>query len=322
MSTRRATGTNAPPRPGNTDAMHHLGTLCAASTPPDLEAARRWYEQAADAGDGGAMHHLGTLCAASTPPDLEAARRWYERAADAGHSEAMYCLGSLSLRSVKSPDLDGARRWYERAADAGHSGAMQALGVLYAHIMESPDLDAARRWYEITADVGRSGAVTALGDPHAQLIQPPDLDAARRWYERGAAAGDRGAMHNLEVLYGDSTDTPVGWGARPPNAEEIDAMDHRVAIAIRAACNKSADPLINQLPAELPTPDPDLTRALQALIDDANEMRWAGRDLSDPLTAKQLETIQCRLGDIASSMHAVRSIYDRHCEILESAGRD
>jgi hypothetical protein len=158
-------------------------------------------------------------------------------------------------------------------------------------------------------------------------------------------------MHNLEVLYGDSTDTPVGWGARPPNAEEIDAMvdwldgpgasvgeaieaaesaigefidamDHRDAIAIRAACNKSADPLINQLPAELPTPDPDLTRALQALIDDANEMSWTGRGLSDPLTAKQLETIQSRMGDIASSMHAVGSIYDRDCEILESAGRD
>ena len=158
-------------------------------------------------------------------------------------------------------------------------------------------------------------------------------------------------MHNLEVLYEDSTETPAGWGARPPSDEEMDAMldwldgpgasvadaieaaesaiedfigalDHRDAMAIRAACNKSADPLINQLPAELPTPDPDLTRALQALIDDANEMSWASRDLSDPLTAKQLETIQSRLGDIASSMHAVGSIYERDCEILESAGQD
>ena len=105
-------------------------------------------------------------------------------------------------------------------------------------------------------------------------------------------------------------------------AEFIDAVDHRDAMAIRAACDKSADPLINQLPGELPTPDPDLTRALQALIDDANEMSWASRDLSDPLTAKAVETIQSRLGDIASSMHAVGSIYDRDCEILESAGRD
>ena len=38
--------------------------------------------------------------------------------------------------------------------------------------------------------------------------------------------------------------------------EFIDALDHRDPIAIRAACSKSADPLIDQLPAELPTPDP------------------------------------------------------------------
>jgi hypothetical protein len=227
---------------------------------------------------------------------------------------------------------------------------MQALGVLYAHIMEQPDLDAARRWYERAADAGRSGAMTALGDLYAQLIQPPDLDAARRWYERGAAAGDRGAMHNLEVLYEESTATRAGWGVRPPSDEEMDAMVEWLdgpgigveeafeasgsaldevtdafkrgdEAAVRAACTKITRLLTDELPAAMPTPDPDLTRALQALIDDANEMSWAERELADPPTPQQRETMQSRFGDLVLSVHTVASIYERDGDILESAGR-
>ncbi|HEY6689297.1 MAG TPA: hypothetical protein VI094_24160 [Propionibacteriaceae bacterium] len=50
--------------------------------PPDLADARRWYQQAAEAGDSGAMFNLGYLLANRLdPPDLVQARRWYLRAA-------------------------------------------------------------------------------------------------------------------------------------------------------------------------------------------------------------------------------------------------
>ena len=60
------------------------------------------------------------------PPDLDAARGWYERAANAGHVDAMY---SLMLHEASTPPvLDAALHWYERAADAGHAAAMNRLG--------------------------------------------------------------------------------------------------------------------------------------------------------------------------------------------------
>ena len=49
--------------------------------------ARRWYEQAAAAGDTGAMRNLGWLLAELDPPELDQARYWYEQAA-AGTDEA------------------------------------------------------------------------------------------------------------------------------------------------------------------------------------------------------------------------------------------
>ena len=57
-------------------------------------------------------------------------------------------------------------------------------------------------------------------------------------------------------------------------------------IAVRAVCEEISCRITDELPAVLPTPDPDLTRALQALIDDGNELRWTSRELADPLTRR------------------------------------
>jgi hypothetical protein len=157
-------------------------------------------------------------------------------------------------------------------------------------------------------------------------------------------------MHNLEVLFEESPTTPPGWGARPPSDDQMDAMidwldglgagaedafeasgsalDQVIAAfkagdetAIRTVCTDITRVLTDELPAVLPTPDPDLTRALQALIDDGNELAWASRDLTEPLTPMQREALQSRFGDLVSSLHTVASIYERDGDILEAAGR-
>ena len=53
--------------------------------------------QAADAGDTIAMVGLGAVLALQDPPDLAAARHWWQQAADAGHTDAMLGLGVLAL---------------------------------------------------------------------------------------------------------------------------------------------------------------------------------------------------------------------------------
>jgi hypothetical protein len=222
--------------------------------------------------------------------------------------------------------------------------------MMWGYHIEPPDLDVARVWFGRAADAGHTGAMTALGDLNAQLVQPPDLAAARYWYERASAAGDRGAMHNLEVLFGDSTQAPTGWGVAPPTDEEIDAMvdwldgpgdvvaeafDSAFTLliemgespqrpdegAVRALLNKICHRFIDELPTVLPTPDPELTRVLQGLIDDANEWSWTDRELSDPLTPQQRETLHSRSGELLSRVQVVSSILERDFAVLEAAGR-
>jgi TPR repeat protein len=105
------------------------------------DAARRWWEQAAAAGDAHAMNNLGLLLKDRDP---DTARRWYEQAAAGGQTDAMNTLGVLL---VSEGDPDAARCWWEQAAEHGHAVAMYNLGVL----LEDRDPDAARRWYEQAA---------------------------------------------------------------------------------------------------------------------------------------------------------------------------
>ena len=63
------------------------------------------------------MYALGYRYSNETdPPDHDAARGWYEKAADAGHVDAMYNLGYLYAKSIEPPNIEEARRWLERAA--------------------------------------------------------------------------------------------------------------------------------------------------------------------------------------------------------------
>ena len=57
------------------------------------------------------MFNLGLLYAMMEPPDLDAARRWWERAADAGHIGAM---DKLKLLQADAPRV-GWRRAAARA---------------------------------------------------------------------------------------------------------------------------------------------------------------------------------------------------------------
>jgi len=205
----------------------------------------------------------------------------------------MYSLGIVHLLSMSrtcQPREGSANGPPRPDTEAPCTGS----GMVWAHHMEPPDLNMARGWFERAAENGHSGAMTALGNLFAQVMQPPEPAAARHWYQRARAAGDRGTMHNLEVLYEESTATRAGWGVRPPSDEEMDAMvewldgpgigveeafeasgsaldevtdafNRGDEAAVRAACTKITRLLTDELPAAMPTPDPDLTRALQIL---------------------------------------------------------
>jgi TPR repeat protein len=195
---------------GHTSAMYNLGILLAYEVdPPNLDAARHWWEQAAAAGDALAMNQLGLILEDRTdsPPDLDGARHWFEQAAAAGDTLAMFNLGLLLENQTDPPDLDAARHWYEQAAAAGHPGAMNNLGRWLLANLDPPDLDGARHWFEQAAAAGDTRAMYNLGWLLANL-DPPDLDGARHWFEQAAAAGHPDAMVNLGVLLAKHLDPP------------------------------------------------------------------------------------------------------------------
>jgi len=181
------------------EAMCVLGDFHRRLDPPDLTAARKWYEKAVGAeelypAEGGgyryygrryAMYWLGRLFEELwSPPDLAAAQAWFEMAAAAGSSEAMSSLGELAERR-DPPDLAAARAWYEKAANAGGASDQYDLAEFLANRCDPPDLSAAREWYEqVNNDTGDYVSAFKLGVLFEALMDPPDLTAARQWYER------------------------------------------------------------------------------------------------------------------------------------------
>jgi TPR repeat protein len=178
---------------GDTKAKNYLGMF--------FDQARRWYQQAADAGDTEGMVHLGDLLAYELdPPELDEARRWFQQAADAGDADGMNNLGNILEEKLDPPELDEARRWYQQAADAGHTGGMNNLGDLLANKLEPPELELARHWLELAAGAGEIDAMVNLGVLLEQKLDPPELDEARHWYQQAADAGDTDAKAALRRM--------------------------------------------------------------------------------------------------------------------------
>jgi TPR repeat protein len=244
--------------------------------------------------------------------------------------------------SKEPPDLESAGRWYTRAANAGNRHGMYLLGLMHAS-NTPPDLGAARQLWEQAAEAGDSDAMNALADMYAKSTEPPNLPAARHWYERAAQAGHRRAVENLRSLDEASSG---GWGTEPPNDDEIDGMVDwldgpgagaeetmdvatsamnaimdalrvRKISALKAATMELSHTLASRLPAVLPSPDPALNRAVQAVIHDGNELNLAVRAFADPPTPDQIAVFQDRVSDFVSALDTLGWTYERDREIID-----
>ena len=116
----------------DTEAMKNRGNIAYGTG--DVATARRWWEQAAAAGNTAAMSNLGVL--AQNDNDPARARQWFEQAAIAGNAVAMFNLGNIAYGDE---DLEESRRWWERAAAQGHSAAIENLKALPGDTVESEE---------------------------------------------------------------------------------------------------------------------------------------------------------------------------------------
>jgi TPR repeat protein len=203
--------------------------LYGRGVPQDYEKARKWYEKAAAAGNGGGLNALGWLYQNGwgVSRDYAKASQFYEKAAAAGNGLGMANLGWLYYQGLGvTRDYGNAREWSEKSVALGNDEGINILGVLYENGHGVPkDTLRARELYEKAAAAGNGHSMNHLGFLYEQgRGVPNDYTKAREWYEKAAAAGSDDAMNNLGRFY------QTGWGG-PQDYTKARAWYERAAAA-------------------------------------------------------------------------------------------
>jgi uncharacterized protein len=192
---------------GDTLAMMDLGRAMrdGKTIPRDREAARRWFENAMEAGDPAAKPALASMLYDQGSTTLQLAK--LEEAARLGHAGAMSQLGQAYLRGEGiPPNPVKARVLLERAVEAGNLHAAQTLGSAYLRGEYGLEKNAAqaRRLLQMAVAAGDPNAERDLGyaliDPGSNAL-PQDTERGMRLLETAARKGDRYAMERLGRLY-------------------------------------------------------------------------------------------------------------------------
>jgi TPR repeat protein len=124
--------------------------------------------QSAEQGSIPAMLQLADIhLAANTTTSLEAALRWYSNAASYRSAEAEYKLAYMLLtgKGVKQDPIE-AREWFEKAASKGYHPAYYQTALLYFNAPKHPDTglwteqDLAKSYLWVSAAIQRSSDKT------------------------------------------------------------------------------------------------------------------------------------------------------------------
>jgi len=162
----------------------------------------------AEAGDAEAIKDVGLRY--ERAGDLDAARRWYQRAADLGHAGAVRNLGVLR---VQVDDHEGALACFVRAADSGSQLMMdrnsvtnksmvhvaaRAASQAALELLKLGRMDEAEKWIVRSRQMGDDQATAFIA---AYQYEKPDLTQALEWSVRASDEGEvRGTALVLSIL--------------------------------------------------------------------------------------------------------------------------
>ncbi len=151
----------------------------------DYAAARRYFEQAAAAGNEQAQLNLGVIYekGQGVSVDYAKARQLFEQAAAGGNERAQFNLGVLYDQGRGVPqDFTKARQWYAKAAN--HPKAQANLAALYLKGQGGPqDLEKGVQLLQKAADAGIAEAQVNLGI----IYRRTDPAVAREWFKKAAS---------------------------------------------------------------------------------------------------------------------------------------
>jgi TPR repeat protein len=126
----------------------------------DRSRARRWLQQAAEAGYAPAQFELGSYYDAANAEPIDH-MLWFQKAADQGHPEAQRFV-AMHEDAVGHHEL--ATEWFRKAAENGEAAAQFELGIrLRVGSFADREPTQAAHWLRRAADQGHAGALFVLG---------------------------------------------------------------------------------------------------------------------------------------------------------------
>lgn len=181
-----------------------------ALDPPDWDAARDAFTQAAESGSRTAMSHLGWMYEEGHGVERDASQavQWYSRAARAGaHDFAIKVAWMYLSGDGVARDRVQAESWFRQAIDAGHTPAKTALAsVLIADALggrETQRVFEARSLLEEALDEGQLLAAFFLARLYIEGIgdHPVDDGMAEHYTRIGAEDGHAQMQGWLAFMY-------------------------------------------------------------------------------------------------------------------------
>ncbi|EBO4419838.1 sel1 repeat family protein [Salmonella enterica] len=116
----------------------------------DIAEALKWLRISAEKGDADSQTLLGFLyehAGLGLQPDGEKARKWYEMAAQQGNGEALYTLGRMYYSGVMvNVDYDKALYFFKKAYEKELQAAADYLAQMYFN-GQSVDVDCQQSWH-------------------------------------------------------------------------------------------------------------------------------------------------------------------------------
>ena len=137
-------------------------------------------------------------------PDLAAAAKWYQRAAEGGHARAQYVIAVIYDNGQGVPrDRAEAAKGYRKAGEKGHYRAQYTLGVMFkTGTGVKKDPGEAAKWMRLAADQGQASVRYELAVMYEEgdgVVQ--DHVAAAKWFREAAQQKYVFAQYRLGRLY-------------------------------------------------------------------------------------------------------------------------
>lgn len=240
----------------------------------EYQDAAQWLRPWAEKGEIEAQYRLGTLYenGQGIAKNLDAAKKWYRNAAAQGHARARRRLEALEGKSSHSGKETVAIKWYLDLAEQGDADAQYNLAFMYETGFSVPkDNEKAARWYEAAAEKKHVLAEMRLGLMYlaGSGVKQSEIQAAKLLEAAGKGNNKLAAGVN-ELLLGTGPELPLNKIEIAEKLLGISTKDEKKALALLNATVQEARAVLQR---DLANRDAQLAKGKgikSALEQDAN----------------------------------------------------